>query len=165
MKWRPVHIESRPAASVLQSPEGADCQFIGKARQIIGTNGPLLVRAQFFIWKTGKSIGKVVPPAGAGGPAKGSHVKINGGDGRETDRAARKSSTTITEGGGDLLHPLAVDPEVLTAQAGGGTEVDALGGVVEDELDVVHEMEDCRTAFRLEVVRLLADDPRPGMMA
>src|SRR3954469_2205170 len=51
------------------------------------------------------------PETGAKPTAKGSHVKINGGDGRETDRAARKSSAGVTEGGGDLLHPLAVDPE------------------------------------------------------
>src|SRR4051794_24156063 len=72
------------------------------------------------------------------------------------------------ERGADLLHPFAVHPEVLAAQARGGAEVDLLGLVVEDELDVVHEMEDRRAALRLEVVRLqpgVADDPGARVIA
>ena len=42
----------------------------------------------------------------------------------------------------DLLHPFAVDIEIVIPRACGGPEMDELGGIVEEELHVIDKLEE-----------------------
>lgn len=52
----------------------------------------------------------------------------------------------------DLLHPLAINPQIALAKTRGGTEVDDLMGIVEIKFNVIDKTEETRAKFSVNVI-------------
>lgn len=62
----------------------------------------------------------------------------------------------------DFFHPPAIDAEVAVADPGGGTEMDCLGFIVEQELHVVDESQQQARELNAQVRVVFFGEPRAG---
>ncbi len=64
--------------------------------------------------------------------------------------------------GAHLLHALAIDAQIAVAGAGGGAEMDGLGFVVEEKLDVVDKAQQQAGEFVMQVRLVFFDELGAG---